>query len=122
MLRKSPIIFTIALISLAGCTAYRNFVRESARKMGAIQIRDIWEANSIRDELPTYLDLAADQVRVSPDAKDTDVAIIEVADEQKDEIRRRIEEYRSSRYFTYESEPDRKVPMKPITVTFRRAK
>jgi hypothetical protein len=45
--------------------------------------------------------------------------IVGASIDRKDEMLRQIEEYRASQYFVYESEPDRKIPMKPITVTFR---
>ena len=76
-------LLTCALASLVlvGCESYRNSVRNVGTSMGAIQIRDIRQADAYRKALPGHLGLPSQQVRVEPGSGVTHVTISGVAAE-----------------------------------------
>jgi hypothetical protein len=71
------LIFALASFVI-GCENYRNAVRSLNSSMGAIQIRDIQQANSLREMLPGYLGLSDDNIRVEAGSGVVHVTILGV--------------------------------------------
>lgn len=64
---------------LCGCESYRDTVRGVGSSLGAIQIRDIQQANVYRQTLPGYLKLAPEQVHVEAGSGISDVTVTGVS-------------------------------------------
>ncbi len=73
--------FAFASLVLVGCESYRDTVRGVGSGMGAIQTRDIQQADAYRKALPGHLGLAPQQIRVEPGSGVTHVTISGVAAE-----------------------------------------
>ena len=73
------LILISASVALVGCESYRETVRGLGSSLGAIQIRDIRQADVYRQTLPGYLKLAPEQVRVEPSSGVSDVTITGVS-------------------------------------------
>src|SRR5436309_2351909 len=58
-----------------GCTSYNQTMRDVGHSLGAIETRDIQEANEYRKVLASHLGLSDGQVRVAPGTGVTNVAI-----------------------------------------------
>lgn len=71
----------VAFLVLVGCDSYRNSVRSVGSGMGAIQTRDIQQADAYRKALPGHLGLSSQQVRVDAGPGVTHVTIAGVAAE-----------------------------------------
>jgi hypothetical protein len=65
-------------LALVGCESYQDTMRSLNSSMGAIQIRDIQQANSLREMLPGYLGLSDDSIRVEAGSGVVHVTILEV--------------------------------------------
>jgi outer membrane murein-binding lipoprotein Lpp len=80
---KPTLLLTCVLTALllVGCESYRESVRSLGSSMGAIQTRDIQQADAYRKSLPGHLGLASKQVRVEPGSGITHVTISGVTDE-----------------------------------------
>jgi tRNA pseudouridine-54 N-methylase len=72
---------SVAFLILVGCDGYRNSVRSVGSSMGAIQTRDIQQADAYRKALPGHLGLSSQQVRVEPGSGVTHVTITRVVTE-----------------------------------------
>jgi len=71
-----PILtMSVALGVSCGCQGYRDTVRGMGHSMGAIEPRDIQQADAYRQALPGHLGLSADQVVVEPGSGETNVTI-----------------------------------------------
>jgi uncharacterized RDD family membrane protein YckC len=89
---------------------YRTTVREFSRRMGAIQIRDIHEAEFIRRELSPFLELAPAEIDIVPGSDDSQVILYNIKDpKRREDLLMKIEFFRSR------TNP----PIKPIKVTFK---
>jgi hypothetical protein len=66
----------LASLTLVGCESYRDSVRSAGSSLGAIQIRDIRQADAYRKALPEYLGLPGNRVRVEPGAGATRITIL----------------------------------------------
>lgn len=78
---KKTILLMCVVTSLAlvGCEGYRDAVRDMGSSMGAIQIRDIQQADAYRKALPEHLGLTPKQVLVEAGSGVTYVTIRGVA-------------------------------------------
>jgi hypothetical protein len=65
---------------MVGCQGYRDGVHRVGSTMGAIQIRDIRQAEEYQKVLPKHLGLSAKQVRVEPGSGVTQVTVMGIAD------------------------------------------
>ncbi|KAF0178880.1 MAG: hypothetical protein FD161_1639 [Limisphaerales bacterium] len=76
-------LLAVALASfvLVGCESYRDTVRGIGSGVGAIQTRDIQQADAYRKALPGHLGLPSQQVRVEPGSGVTHVTVSGVASE-----------------------------------------
>ncbi len=119
VIRIIRLLLLTSLVGLTGCTAYRDTVREFSRSLGAIQIRDIDEANYIRANLPPRLNMDAKSIRVSPGSHVSEVIVYGVPEKDQPAVLAQVEEFRSTSFMCYQSEPERKIPMKEIKVEFR---
>lgn len=113
------LLFLTSLIGFTGCAAYRDTMREFGRSMGTIQTRDIDEAKYIRTNLPARLGMDAKNIRVSPGSYVSDVVIYGVPEKDRPAVLAQIEQFRKSSFMCYQSEPERKIPLKEIKVEFQ---
>jgi hypothetical protein len=58
-----------------GCASYNETMRNTGHSLGAIQTRDIQQANAYRKMLASHLGLSDGQVRVSPGSGVTNVSV-----------------------------------------------
>ena len=58
------ILCCFALVFLAGCESYQGTVRGLGHSVGGIDIKDIQQADSLRNGLPAYLGLLAGKIQV----------------------------------------------------------
>ena len=80
-----------SLLIFCGCQGYSESVRGIGTTFGAIQTRDIQQAQFYRDELPRQLNLAPSQVSVEPGSGITHVTISGVKDAEQPRIASMIE-------------------------------
>lgn len=86
------LIFSAASLFLIGCESYRNTVRNVGSSMGAIQTRDIQQANAYRETLPSQLGLQPHQIRVEAGSGVTHVIISGVtAETERQRIVKQLE-------------------------------
>lgn len=120
MKAKYAAVALVLGVVLAGCSAYRDSVREFGRSMGTIGSRDIKEAQYIQGNLPAYLGLDQKYVQVEPGSDDTKVSVsLPCSPEEQKAILSKVEAFRKETTFTYPSEPDRHIPCKTIAVSFQ---
>jgi len=119
MMRIIKIFLFMSLLGFSGCTAYRNTVRECARSLGALQIRDLDEVEYIRANLPRRLDMDTKNVQVSASPHVSKVVIYGVLEKDQPTVLAQVEEFRKTSFMCYQSEPERKIPLKKIKVEFR---
>lgn len=110
---KNLIIIFLGFISISGCLNYRTAVREFGRTLGAIQIRDIQEADFVNINLPQYLGLNNKDILVKPYSKTTLVKIDKV-----DTIDDRLKIKYKISSFIFNTNPK----IKPIELTFSACK
>ena len=67
--------FALASSVLVGCESYRDTMRGLGSGMGAIQTRDIQQADAYRKTLPGHLGLSPRQIRVEAGSGATQVTI-----------------------------------------------
>jgi hypothetical protein len=67
--------FVLASSVLVGCESYRDTMHGLGSGMGAIQTRDIQQADAYRQALPGHLGLPPQQIRVEPGSGVTQVTI-----------------------------------------------
>jgi hypothetical protein len=72
-----PLIFTMSLAAamMIGCEGYRNTIRGMNHSLGAIDPRDLQQADAYQQALPQYLKLPPNQVKVEPGSGITNVTI-----------------------------------------------
>ncbi len=64
------------LVVFVGCASYQQTIRDVSQSLGGIGTRDIQQADAYRKELPEYLALPQQQVRVEPGSGVTHVTIL----------------------------------------------
>jgi hypothetical protein len=65
---------SVALL-LVGCESYRDSVRSAGTSLGAIQTRDLRQADAYRKVLPAYLALPSKRIQIEPGAGATKIII-----------------------------------------------
>ena len=81
------LVIVSASLLFCGCESYRDTVRGIGSSLGAIQIRDIKQADVYRQTLPGYLKLAPEQVHVEAGSGVSDVTITGVSsDDERQKI------------------------------------
>jgi len=80
---KRLLICTLASFALLGCESHRDTMRGIGSGMGAIQTRDIQQADAYRKALPGHLGLLPQQIRVEPGSGVTHITISGVVAERQ---------------------------------------
>jgi hypothetical protein len=69
------VVCFLAAVCVTGCESYRETVRSAGHGLGAIEPRDIQQADAYRKALPGHLGLAPEQINVTAGSGITEVRI-----------------------------------------------
>ena len=70
-----PLVCFFAALVFVGCESDQQGGSSLGHALGAIETSDIQQANSLRDELPGYLNLPSDNIQVEPGSGVTHVTV-----------------------------------------------